>query len=132
MKNLQMPSWTRVWIAKCMNYQGIFTSGADLGGVSNASSGPVRGYVTTLGFGPLAIQILNIRFTIATDPSAHLIMHRPHSPLDAATLPIWPSEHEIVSWPPSTELSGESDLDALSKRWAYQHLYPCTRAANTA
>jgi hypothetical protein len=38
MKNLQMPSWTQVWIAKCINHEGIFTSGADLGGVTNASS----------------------------------------------------------------------------------------------
>jgi hypothetical protein len=122
MKSLDMPSWTHVWVANCLNYQGVFTSGVDLGGIVNTSSGPVKGFVTTLGFGPLAIQVLNIRFATATDPSAKLTIDRPSSSLDSATLPIWPSQHQIVRWPPSSGLSGESDLEALSKRWVYHHI----------
>ena len=122
MKSLDMPSWTYVWVAKCLNYQGVFTSGVDLGGIVNTLSEPVKGFVTTLGFGPLAIQVLNIRFAAAPDPSAKLMIDRPTSSLDSATLPIWPSQQQIVSWPPSSELSGESDLEALSKRWVYHHI----------
>jgi len=122
MKSLDVPSWTHVWVAKCINYQGVFTSGVDLGGIVNTSSGPVKGYVTTLSFGPLAIQVLNIRFATATNPSAKLTIDRPASSLDSATLPVWPAQHQIVSWPPSSELAGESDLEALSKRWVYHHI----------
>jgi hypothetical protein len=121
MNSLDMPSWTYVWVAKCLNYQGVFTSGVDLSGIVNTLSEPVKGFVTTLGFGPLVIQVLNIRFSEAPDPSAKLMIDRPTSLLDSATLPIWPSQQQIVSWPPSNELSGESDLEALSKRWVYHH-----------
>jgi len=122
MKSLDMPSWTYVWIAKCLNYQGVYTSGIDLGGIVNTSSGPVKGFVTTLGFATLAIQVLNIRFATATDPLAKLTIDRSSSSLDSATLPIWPSQHQIVTWPPSSELSGERDLEALSKRWVYHQI----------
>jgi hypothetical protein len=122
MKSLDMPPWTHVWIAKCINYQGVFTSGVDLGGVVNTSSGPVKGYVTTLGFGPLAIQVLNMRFATPTDPLAKLIIERPSSSLDYAILPIWPYQQQIMNWPPSNVLSGESGLEALSKRWVYHHI----------
>lgn len=119
MSHLQIPDWTHVWIARCINYQGVFTSGVDLGGVTNVSSDRIKGYVTTLGFGPLAIQVLNFRFAMPTDPKAKIKLDRPASPLDAAILSIWPPEVQLVNWPPSSGLSGESDLEAMSKRWFF-------------
>lgn len=74
--------------------------------------------VTTMVFGPLAIQVARMKLP-DTAPRARTITAdvRP-GPWDQTTIRVWPNGPEPVSWPPSVGLHGEAGIDALSKRWS--------------
>ncbi len=116
-ETLQPPTRTSVWIAKCVEHQGAYCSASDLAGITDVSIGQVNGYVTTMGFGPLAIQVLNTRLAESITPNAKVITNPRPGPWDQATLRIWPVQQAHISWPPSIGLSGEIGLQTLSERW---------------
>jgi hypothetical protein len=115
---LQPAPRTSVWIAKCVGHGGVFCSARDLSGVSGASVDQVKVYVTTMGFGPLAIQVLNGKLPDAVAPSATVTADLRPGPWNRVLLRIWPAQRESVVWPASVGLSGEVGLETLSKRWS--------------
>jgi hypothetical protein len=109
---------TSVWIAKCVDHGGVFCSASDLGGVAGVSVDQVKVYVTTMGFGPLAIQVLSGNLPDAIAPSTTITADLRPGPWNRVTLRIWPAQRESVVWPASVGLSGGLGLETLSKRWS--------------
>jgi len=116
--SLRLPLQTSVWIAKCVDQVGPYCSASDLGSVAEISGDQVRAYVTTMGFGSLAIQVLNGKLS-GSIPQGSVITgdFRP-GPWDQVTIQIWPVQSERVAWPALIGLSGELGLDTFSQRWS--------------
>ena len=110
---------TSVWAAKCVESPGAFCAASDLGGVVEDSTEGVRAYVTTMGFGPLALQVVGTRLPTTIPPSVMSVTAdlRP-GPWDDATIRIWPTQRADVTWPGSVGLRGAAGLEAFSERWS--------------
>jgi hypothetical protein len=113
----QPPDQTYVWLAKVIEFDGPFTSSSNLGGIIKESTNPVSGYVTTMAFGNMAIQVLNIRLLTSDMQYSNLIFQQSPGPWDQTSLPIWPNQQTQLSWPPTIGLSGEFGLQVFSKRF---------------
>jgi hypothetical protein len=113
----QLPLRTSVWIAKCIEQASIFCSASDLGGVAKVSNGQVKAYVTTMGFGPLAIQVLSVKLPSSIPLNMPITADLRPGPWDQVAIQIWPIQAELVAWPASMGLSGELGLNTFSKRW---------------
>jgi len=115
-ESLQLPSITSVWIAKSVKFESFFSKASDLEGIITASNNIVKSYVTTMGFGSLAIQVLCSKLpnlagkNIAVDTDMN-------PEWEHATLQIWPVRRQRVVWPPALGLSGEFGLESFSQRW---------------
>lgn len=110
--------WTSVWIAKCVDYGGDFCLGVDLKGVAGASPNEVKVYLTTMSFGPLAIQVLSGKLPEAVMLNTTVTADLRPEPWDRTTLRIWPVQREGVAWPTSVGLVGLVGLEKFSKRWS--------------
>ena len=117
-ESLRLPSPTSVWIAKCVEQAGPFCSASALSGVAEISSDQVRAYVTTMAFGPLAIQVLSGKLSSSIPQGTTITGDLRPGPWDQVTIQIWPIQSERVAWPASMGLSGELGLDAFSERWS--------------
>lgn len=117
-ETLQVTPRTSVWIAKCVGHGGAFCSASDLKGIAGVSANQVEVYITTMGFGPLAIQVLSGRLPEVVAPNPSMTADQRPGPWDRVTLRIWPVQQERVVWPASIGLSGEVGLEAFSKRWS--------------
>jgi len=117
-ESLRLPSWTSIWIAKCAGQVGAYCSASDLSGVAEVSSAQVKAYVTTMAFGPLAIQLLSSKLPSSIPQSTTVTADLRPGPWDKVTLQIWPIQSERVAWPALMGLSGEIGLDTFSKRWS--------------
>jgi hypothetical protein len=107
-----------VWIAKCVGHKGVFSSASDLKGVVEVSADQVKVYVTTMGFGPLAIQVLSGKLPDTVALSTNITADLRPGPWDRITLRIWPVQQERVVWPAFVGLLGEVGLVTFSKRWS--------------
>lgn len=116
-ETMSLPPHTSVWLAKCVGDAVIFCSASELGGFADASGEEVRAYVTTMSFGPLAIQVVCGQLPDSFPRSVRVTASMRPGPWHELTLPIWPIQSEQVAWPASVGLSGELGLDAFSKRW---------------
>ena len=110
--------WTAVWIAKCVEPPGAFCSASNLSGVAGRLADQVKAYVTTMCFGPLAIQVLTYKLPSSVALSANVTAEPKPGPWEQVTIPIWPAQLAPVAWPPSLGLSGELGIEAFSKRWS--------------
>jgi hypothetical protein len=116
-ESFQLPPNTSIWLAKIVEFAGLFCSASDLSGHAVGSFNQVDAYVTTMGFGPIAMQILNSKFSKPIDPSMTITGDLRSEPWDEITIQIWPTSTNIVSWPGKVGLNGELGLDNLSHRW---------------
>jgi hypothetical protein len=116
-ETLQPPVKTFVWIAKCVENNNLSCEGHNLTGIAIESSNPVSAYVTTMTFGALAIQVLNVRLRDSITQQRIIIPNPRTGPWNQATLYIWPPQQAQISWPPSIGLSGEASLQAFNERW---------------
>jgi hypothetical protein len=117
-ESLRLPPQTSIWIAKCVGQAGVFCSASDLSGVAEVSTDQVRAYVTTMGFGPLAIQVLSGKLSSPIPRSTIITGDLRPGPWDQVTIQIWPIQSGRVAWPASLGLSDELGLDTFSKRWS--------------
>ncbi len=117
-ESLRLPPQTSIWIAKCVEQASVYCSASDLGGVAEVSADQVKAYVTTMGFGPLAIQVLSGKSSRPIPQSTTITGDLRPGPWDQVTIQIWPIQSERIAWPASMGLSGELGLDTFSKRWS--------------
>ena len=116
-ETLYPPAQTYAWIAKCVEYNGSYSIASNLAGIANELTSQVSGYVTTMGFGPLALQVLSMRLPESVPQNATVTASVQPGPWDQSTLCIWPSQQISQKWPPLFGLSGKIGMQALSERW---------------
>lgn len=112
------PERTSVWLAKVVEHSGAYSAASELRGSALGSDDPIRAFVTTLAFGSLAIQVVSTRLPAAIPPAMKLTTQARAGPWDLATARLWPTDLDVVAWPPSVGLAGESGLEALRLRFS--------------
>jgi hypothetical protein len=117
-ESLQLPCQTYVWLAKCVKHQGIFIVAKDLGGRIEESAKLVSGYVTTMGFGPIAIQILSIKIPLESESNSGIVLQQRSGEWNDTLLPIWPIRQEKICWPALMGLDSLLGLQYFSERWS--------------
>jgi hypothetical protein len=106
-----------VWIAKCVDNKGIFCSGIDLKGDTVPNAENLKAYVTTMGFGPLGIQVVSIKTPDTIAQNINITTDLRPGPWDRISIRIWPLQQDRVIWPASMGLSGDLGLTKFSERW---------------
>jgi len=112
-----LPPRTKVWIAKCINLTGPCCAASDLFNKAPASTDQERAYVTTMAFGPLAIQVLNFRLPYIVPDSVDITTALRPGPWDSVAAQVWPHLQPLVSWPATMGLGGEAGFSAFCDRW---------------
>jgi hypothetical protein len=112
-----LPQRTKVWIAKCINLPGPCCAASDLFTQAPASTDQERAYVTTMAFGPLAIQVLNFRLPYIVPDSVDITTDLRSGPWGSVAAQVWPGLQPFVSWPPSVGLDGEAGFSEFCDRW---------------
>ena len=113
----KLPPRTKVWIAKCVNLPGPCCAASDLFNKALASTDQERAYVTTMAFGPLAIQVLNFRLPFVVPDSVDITTDMRPGPWDSVATQVWPCLQPLVSWPAALGLKGEAGFNAFCDRW---------------
>lgn len=114
----ELPARTTVWIAKCVDPPGPYCSASDLSGIVDASQAQMRAYVTTMVFGPLAIQVLRLTVPPGVPLSTTVTADVRPGPWESVALRVSPSRPVVIQWPPFVGLSGAAGVDAFSERWS--------------
>jgi hypothetical protein len=116
-ESFQLPIYTSIWIAKSVEFTGLFCSAHDLIGITPETNKQVKSYVTTMCFGPLTIQIFNGILEKSNYENLTLIGDFQPGPWEKITIQIWPVVLNKVLWPNEVGLNGELGLDTFSQRW---------------
>lgn len=97
-----VPQFTSVWVARYSGRATLFTQGTDIrDAVSQTGPVDVRGYVTTLAYGYLAMQVLSMWLQGHT--GKNIEAHPKPGPWVNATGRMWPVAH-TRSWPPPVSI----------------------------
>jgi hypothetical protein len=110
-----MPENTNVWIAKCVDFPGVYTEARDYRGVLSQRLEDCLTYVTTMAFGPLALQVVSSHLLAPINTSI-TVDSRP-GPWNEIITCIWPIINNQIAWQPKMGLNGELGLIEFSKRF---------------
>jgi hypothetical protein len=114
---LTMPQPTTVWIARCTGMSSIWSAASDHSETAQSAPGESHLFVTTMGFGPVALQIATARIPPSIPDAAPVSAAvRPGLWADS-TLTLWPDNGEPSVWPPPVDLVGELGVEAFHSRW---------------
>jgi hypothetical protein len=113
-----LPNWTSVWIAKCVEHSGMYSACKRLLGTDSVRDGSVTASVTTMAFGPLAIQTRTLRVRSGVPPNTTVTVAERSGPWDQLTLQVWPVHLEQVSWRAGMRFRGEAGLHELTERFS--------------
>ena len=116
-ESFHIPTQTSIWLAKSDGFTGLFCSASDLNGITAEPPNQVKAYITTMGFGPIAIQIFNAKMSKPIPENITITGDLQPGPWDQIIVQIWPISADIVSWPNDIGLNGELGLDNFSHRW---------------
>jgi hypothetical protein len=105
-----------VWVGRCVEFGGFFCRASDLSDAPDFAPREAHGYVTTLGFGPLAVQVVTVKLASASTRLSMITIPLVEGPWDEIGRNIWPSDATVMSWAPTQALRGESGLNALAER----------------
>jgi hypothetical protein len=114
------PDRTYVWIAPVVSPAGFFCFANDMSETLERSPSDTQGYVTTIGFGALALQILGVRLGPNVHHGVSLTLNVEPAPWDATTIPVYPSRGDPVTWPTPMALQGEPGISLFADRWKNQ------------
>lgn len=116
-ETLQPSPATRVWIAACASQLGPYCTSSDMGGVARELPGGVGGYVTTMCFGPLAIQVLAFKSSDLLVATPRLTVETRPGDWDRLALQVWPPPAGPVVWPAPLGLNGMRGLETFGDRF---------------
>ena len=114
-ERFELPAHTSVWAATCVENRSVFTLASVLG--SEEFNPTVSGFVTSLVFGPLALQVLTIRPPVEIPNTTRITIETSANPWQEILLPLWPSTGEHLSWPTRMALRGEDGVNLLATRF---------------
>jgi hypothetical protein len=106
-----------VWVGRCVEFNGFYSKASDLFDNPDPSSQRARGYVTTLGLGSLALQVLSVRLIHEKTAPTRITVSLADGPWSFIGEQIWPSDGGTVAWAPTQALHGEVGLEALARRF---------------
>jgi hypothetical protein len=109
-----VPRRTYVWLAACVEQETVVTEARHLFG-GHRSPG-FRGFVATLAFGFLAIQVLTLRVPASVQPSTYFTFQQREGSWEEVLVPVWPVRGNL-NWPPRQGVLGESGLEVLIGRF---------------
>jgi len=113
---LHLPLHSFVWLGRYSGLDDLATYGTDVWADVNRDVAGVQGYVMTLAYRYLAVQVLTIR----TNRPDHItpIIHANPGPWNRAAVRVWPVRG-TVTWPPPLTLDGpEVSFEAFVRRWS--------------
>jgi hypothetical protein len=110
----QIPPFTVVWIAKCVNFPSAYSISRTL----SSATGQARAAVTTLAFGCLAIQVRKVVPRATMNPATSITVEEREGPWEQVTLQVWPPPPEPVRWPAPMGLLDEHGLETLADRFS--------------
>jgi hypothetical protein len=111
-----LPSRSWVWIAKCVEQPAVLSVAKHLR--TSESAGAVHGFVTTMAFGTLALQVITIRVPDTVPTSTTSTIETREGPWGQVVSQVWPANSDTVVWPASVGLAGQEGLDALAERFS--------------
>ena len=121
-KREQMPPLIGVWIANCLNHLETYSQSRSLWtGPSRDAEPQARANVITMAFGALAIQVLKVVPPGKVTPGMKVSVAQGPGPWQQIALQIWPIRPEPVSWPPSTAIRHEYELELFAERFCPQN-----------
>ncbi len=112
----ELPLLTAVWLAKCVDMPGIYANASGHSQTPDHSPRKPRLYVTTMGFGHVALQVATLKMPGHVSTSTPVGARMVPGPWEAATVQISPFLAP-ASWPPPIGLNGEDGLKAFADRW---------------
>jgi hypothetical protein len=105
---------TAVWVAAVAGPAVLYSDGHDLRGLAGERHG-VSATVSTMVFGPLALQVLRVHSPHTTVP-LHLTPKSAEVTWTTVALQLWPMQ-DRVEWPPVHALNDEHGINVFSGRW---------------
>ena len=115
--DLSVPLRTRAWLAKCINLPGTYCASSDLAATPDHDPQEATGYVTTIAFRGLVLQVVTGRAPSHVPPTTVVTTEVLPGPWDHTTVSLWPPSGVSKPWPPRLGLDGEAGLGALIDRW---------------
>lgn len=109
----QIPAFTNVWIAKCVNSPSAYTISRNL----SIANDQTRAAVTTLAFGSLAIQVRKVVPPAMTHPETTITVEQRPGSWEKVVLEVWPPPM-LVRWPAPMGLLDEHGLETLAERFS--------------
>jgi hypothetical protein len=116
-ESIDLPLHTFIWIAKSVGFTGLFYTGSDLSGIAIKPINQVNASITTMAFGPIAIQILNLKMVNPFPQNMTITGNPQPGPWNQTIIQIWPITVDLVLWPNEIGLNGELGLDNFARRW---------------
>ena len=110
------PGYTNVWLGRGENIPGVYCISSDMSDRPDPRDSSVNGYVTTMAFGNLAIQVLTVRLSPPEFRPNRLTTDLRPGPWENLLLRIWPPSPQ-TGWPLSMAFDGELGIEALSLRF---------------
>jgi hypothetical protein len=114
MKKDQIPPFTNIWIAKCINFSTLYSTSRTLSNPHDQA----RASVSTLAFGCLAIQVRKLLPSSPLNPNTVVTVEERPGPWEQVVSQVWPPSPELVHWPASMGLDGEHGLETLAERFS--------------
>ena len=110
-----------VWIANCVNHLETYSQSRSLWtGPSRDAEEQARANVITMAFGALAIQLLKVVPLGKVTPGMEVSVAQGSGPWEQVASQIWPIQPEPVSWPPSSGIRHEYELELFAERFCPQ------------
>jgi hypothetical protein len=107
---------TVVWLATCVDLPGLYAFASDHADTPDHSPAGTRVFVTTMGFGHVALQTATVKVAAPMPTLTPDVVPLLDGPWREATLRV--SESDVpLNWPPKVPLEGLSGLQAFARRW---------------
>lgn len=107
---------TNVWMAKCVDLPSIHCVSSDMADAPHPHSATVRGYVTTMAFGNLALQVVSLKVSGAAAAAPSITTGTRGTAWPDVLLQIGPPGVDR-DWPQPLGLNGEIGVEELSLRF---------------
>jgi hypothetical protein len=109
-------SRTNVWLAKCVDLPSIHCISSDMADAPHPQPATVRGYVTTMAFGSLALQVVSLKVSGWAAGVPVLSTDTRGTEWPDVLVQIGPPGVD-TEWPPRLGLNGEVGVEELNTRF---------------